>query len=42
MFAAIKTVEPPVLELATAKILEGDKPWSKDRLPLVEDAFATG
>jgi glutathione S-transferase len=26
MFAALNTVEPPVLELVTAKILEGDKP----------------
>src|SRR5271156_5261159 len=37
MFAALSTVEPPILELATAKLLEGDKPWSKERLPLVED-----
>jgi glutathione S-transferase len=37
MFAALNTMEPPVLELVTAKILEGDKPWSKERLPLVED-----
>ena len=28
MFAALNTVEPPILELATARILEGDKPWS--------------
>jgi glutathione S-transferase len=37
VFAALNTVEPPILELATARILEGDKPWSKERLPLVED-----
>jgi len=37
MFAALNTVEPPILDLATAKLLEGDKPWSKERLPLVED-----
>src|SRR5215475_12186221 len=37
MFAAVNTVEPPILELATAKILEGDKPWTKERMPLVED-----
>ncbi len=37
MFAALNTVEPPILELATARILEGDKPWNKERLPLVED-----
>jgi glutathione S-transferase len=30
-------VEPPILELATATLLEADKPWSKERLPLVED-----
>lgn len=36
MFAAINTVEPPILELVTVKFLEGDKPWSKERLPLVE------
>lgn len=37
MFAALNTVEPPILELVTAKLLEGDKPWTKERLPLVED-----
>jgi glutathione S-transferase len=37
MFAALNTVEPPILELATARLLESDKPWSKERLPLVED-----
>ncbi|RUL79946.1 glutathione S-transferase family protein [Dyella choica] len=37
MFAALNTVEPPILELITVKFLEGDKPWNKDRLPLVFD-----
>lgn len=37
MFAALNTVEPPILELVTAKILEGDKPWAAARLPLVLD-----
>jgi glutathione S-transferase len=37
MFAALNTVEPPILELANARLLEGDKPWSKERLPLVAD-----
>ena len=37
MFAALNTVEPPILELVTVKILERDKPWSEARLPLVED-----
>ncbi|MGH7281518.1 MAG: glutathione S-transferase family protein [Polyangiaceae bacterium] len=36
MFAALSTVEPPILEFSTAKIFEADKPWSKERLPLVE------
>ncbi len=37
MFAALSSVEPPILELANAKLLEGDKPWSKERLSLVSD-----
>ena len=37
MFAALSTVEPPILELGTAKILEGDKPWTAQRMPLVLD-----
>jgi len=37
MFAALSTIEPPILELVTVKILESDKPWSRERLPLVED-----
>jgi glutathione S-transferase len=37
MFAALSTVEPPILEFANAKLLEGDKPWSKERLPLVAE-----
>jgi glutathione S-transferase len=37
MFAALSTVEPPILELVTVKFVEGDKPWSKERLPLVRD-----
>jgi glutathione S-transferase len=37
MFAALSTMEPPIHDLTTAKILEGDKPWAQDRLPLVMD-----
>ena len=37
MFAALSTMEPPILDLQTAKLLEHDKPWSEQRLPLVED-----
>ncbi len=37
MFAALNTVELPILELANAKLLESNWPWSKDRVPVVED-----
>src|ERR1700754_2749677 len=37
MFAAVNTVEPPILELITAKFAEGDRPWAQARLPLVKD-----
>jgi glutathione S-transferase len=37
MFAALNTVEPPILDLVIAKFQEGDQPWAKERLPLVED-----
>ena len=37
MFAALSSVEPSILDLVTARLLEGDKPWSKERLPLVVD-----
>ena len=37
MFAALNTVEPPILELQTARFAEGDKPWSAERLPLIKD-----
>jgi len=36
MFAALNTVEPPILDLVIARIHEGDKPWAAQRLPLVE------
>src|SRR3989441_4323538 len=32
MFAALNTVEPPILELVTAGILEADEPWAEERL----------
>ena len=37
MFAAVNTVEPPILELANAKLLEADRPWHAERFPLVVD-----
>ena len=37
MFAALSTVEPPILELGNARLLEGDKSWAAQRIPLVAD-----
>ena len=37
MFAALNTVEPPILDLQTTKFMEGDKTWFEQRLPIVED-----
>ena len=37
MFAAVNTVEPPILELANARLLERDEPWHEARLPKVRD-----
>jgi glutathione S-transferase len=37
MFAAVNTVEPPILEFANARLLEKDKSWHGERLPLVEE-----
>ncbi|MGN6150093.1 MAG: glutathione S-transferase family protein [Rhizomicrobium sp.] len=37
IFAALNTVEAPILELQNAVILERDKPWHAERLPLVKD-----
>jgi glutathione S-transferase len=36
MFAALNTVEPPILERQTAMFMEGDKPWSGERMLLIE------
>lgn len=37
MFASLNTVEPPILDLQTAKFLEGGKSWATERMPLVLD-----
>jgi glutathione S-transferase len=37
MFAALSTVEQPIVDLQTAKLVEGDEAWSEQRLPLVRD-----
>src|SRR5688572_21819956 len=37
MFAALNTVEPPIVDLEIASLFERDKPWHAARLPLVEE-----
>jgi glutathione S-transferase len=37
MFAALDTVEPPIVERGMATILERDKTWYEARLPLLTD-----
>ena len=37
MFCALSTIEPPILDLAIAKLVERDESWREQRLPLVED-----
>jgi len=37
MFAALNTVEPPIVELEAATLLERDKSWYDERLPILED-----
>ena len=36
MFAALSTVEPPIVELGAAMLMERDKPWYEARRPLLE------
>jgi glutathione S-transferase len=37
MFAALNTMEPPIIDREIARLVEGDKTWSEQRLPVVED-----
>ena len=37
MFAALNTIEPPILDLQTVRFLERDKSWYEPRLLAVED-----
>jgi glutathione S-transferase len=37
MFAALNTVEPPIVELSMATILERDKSWYEERLAMLKD-----
>lgn len=37
MFASLNTIEPPILDLSIVRVVENDKPWAAERLPLVQD-----
>ena len=37
MFAALNTVEPPIVDRSTAILLEQDKSWFQERLPILDD-----
>jgi glutathione S-transferase len=37
MFAALSTVEPPIVERSMAMVLERDKSWYEARMPLIDD-----
>ena len=37
MFAALSTVEPPIVERSMATITERDKPWYAQRMPMLDD-----
>lgn len=37
MFAALNTVEPPILERAGAVLMERDKPWHVERMPMLDE-----
>ena len=37
MFAALSTVEPPILDLVIAKFAEGGETWHEQRLPVVQE-----
>jgi len=36
IFAALNTVEPPILDLSFTRIFESGKPWFQERMPMVE------
>jgi glutathione S-transferase len=37
MFAALNTMEPPIVDFGTARLMERDQPWYEQRLPVVEE-----
>ncbi|WP_164937924.1 glutathione S-transferase family protein [Bradyrhizobium guangxiense] len=41
MFAALSTVEPPIVELTMAMLFERDRSWYAERLPMLQDRVRT-
>jgi glutathione S-transferase len=41
MFAALSTIEPPIVERSMAVLLERDRFWYEERLPILEDRVRT-
>jgi glutathione S-transferase len=37
MFAALNTVEPPIVERSMATIVESKQPWAEQRMPMLDD-----
>ncbi len=37
MFAALNTMEPPIVEFGMSRLFEHDKPWFAQRQPMLED-----
>ena len=41
MFASVGTVEPPIVDLEVAELVEGKESWAEQRLPIVKDRIRT-
>ncbi|HEU0100422.1 MAG TPA: glutathione S-transferase family protein [Allosphingosinicella sp.] len=41
MFAALNTVEPPIVEREAFELMERDRPWYCERLPMLEERIRT-
>src|SRR3954470_20057090 len=41
MFAALSTVEPPIVERSMAWLFEKDKPWSTERMSMLDERVRT-
>jgi len=41
MFAALSTMEPPIVEFGMSRLFEREKPWFEQRQPMLEDRVRT-